>query len=188
MEPPPSRYRRVDLGWEGSAGTAQLAVASHPLPRVRRSPSPGEWGRWGAPTRPASPPRHPFGGAGPIQDGVTGSDLQGDGRTPLPLPGPGGRLPAGLTPRAAPPAPSPRPRGPQAAGAAPVPGSPAARAVRPPRAPRRSGPRPSAAIAPLPPPPPRAAASSLALPHFLKDITSILLESAIVFPSPAGWS
>lgn len=104
MEPPPSRYRRVELGWEGSAGRAQLAAASHPLPRARRRPSPGEWRRWGAPTRPASPPRRAFGGARPIQDGVTGSDLQGDGRTPCPSP-----AAAGASPQASRPGPRPRP-------------------------------------------------------------------------------
>lgn len=105
MEPPLSRYRRVEPGWEGSAGRAQLAAASPPPLRVRRRPSLGEWGRWGAPTRPASPPRRPFEGAGPIQDGVTGSDLLGDGRTPCPSP-----APAGASPQASRPGPRPRPR------------------------------------------------------------------------------
>lgn len=116
MEPPRSRYRRVEQGWEGSAEGAQQAADSHSQSRALRRPSPGKWGRRGDPARRASPPRRPFGGAGPIQDGVTGSDLQGDGRTPYPSPAPAGASPHGsrLGPRPRPQSctsKAPRPRG-----------------------------------------------------------------------------
>lgn len=138
VEPRRSRYRRLERGWKGSARTAQPAVSSHPPPRVPRRSSPGEWGRPGGPDTPsfAAPP--PVWGRWTDPRWRHGERPAGGWPHPLPLPGPSGRLPVGLTPRAAPPAPSLRLRGPP--GAAPVRGSPAAPPARAPGARRLLGP------------------------------------------------
>lgn len=150
---------------------------------------------------PRSPPRVPrqvrstrgpaaasFAAPSPVWGALDRSKMASRGATcwgwPHPLPLPGGRLPAGLTPRAAPPTPmpylrglqppgrplgcrAPRPHRPPPSGRAlplflmvPAPGPPRpCRALRCPRAP--------------PPPPPRAAAAPLAFPRFLKDNSSV---------------
>lgn len=58
MEPPLSRYRRVELGCEGSAGRAQQAADSHSHSSARRCQLPGKRGRrrarWGERRLPAA--------------------------------------------------------------------------------------------------------------------------------------
>ncbi|XP_025217896.1 cAMP-dependent protein kinase type I-alpha regulatory subunit isoform X1 [Theropithecus gelada] len=110
-----------------------------------------------------------------------GATCGGDGRTPLPLPDPAGASPKASRPQV-------RVCIPKAIWAsALVRGFPAAQLPRAAPTPRRLEPW-ALRGPPRPLSPPRAAASSLTLPHFLKDNGSILLGSAIVLSAGPGSS